>query len=79
MNEATKYVRMHVINYEPTCQVLRAAAQAWEADQSGPIAPYRDDLADAVESNWDQMGLRPQDWDREDVDYAAIIQFEAGV
>lgn len=78
MNSATEYVYLHIVNYKPTYRDLVMAASLWAEDQTGGIADYRDIVAESVESNWDEMGLRPEDWDREDVDYAEIVNREAG-
>lgn len=79
MNEDTDYVHTAVINYEPTYFALQEAAEAWMDDQSGPRAPYRDQLRDAVEAavRDDPDGIGLQDGDlTDDVDYGSMIDFE---
>jgi hypothetical protein len=76
MNEDTDYVHTHVINYEPTYLVLMDVVTRWNEDQSNGIADYRDELRAAVESHADAMGLDPEDLS-DDVDYAAMIEYEA--
>jgi hypothetical protein len=76
MNEDTDYVHNAIVNYEPTYIALGEAVTAWQADQDGPIGPYRDQLRDDVEQHREAMGLDAGDL-TDDVDYAAIIQFEA--
>jgi hypothetical protein len=75
MNEDTDYVHTHIVNYEPTYLVLANCVLAWEDDQHGPLAPYRDILRSEVEANFVAMGLHPRDL-TDDVDYAAIIEWE---
>jgi hypothetical protein len=77
MNESTDYVHSAVINYEPTYLVLMEVVSEWGDDQSGPLAPYRDALRDAVEMHREAMGLDISDLN-DDVDYAAMIEYEFG-
>jgi hypothetical protein len=75
MDSDTDYVHTHVVNYEPTYLVLEAAAEVWaHPDPNVTLAELRDDLRDAVEQSWPEMGLRYADLD--DVDYAAMIEWE---
>lgn len=80
MNEDTDYVHTAVINYEPTYTELQDATAAWMDDQSNPIGEYRDQVRDAVEAavrdDPQGIGLDPSDL-TDDVDYAAMIAFEA--
>lgn len=77
MNSATRYVQMHVVNFEPTYLALRQAVAMFVEGDDG-IGPARDFLTDAVERHRDAMGLDPEDL-VDDVDFAAIVAEEAGV
>lgn len=75
MNEDTDYVHTHVINYEPTYDVINDVCQRWMSDQSSPRAQYRDELQDAVELHYIAMGLDLDDL-TDDVDYGVMIEWE---
>jgi hypothetical protein len=78
MDAATEHVHDHIVNVEPAYDALMEACRGWEADQSGPIAPYCDQMRDFmerfVESDKRDIGLSSADL--EDVDYASMIQWE---
>lgn len=75
MDAATDYAHTAIVNFEPTYLALGKAVADWTADTTGPIAPYRDQLRDAVEANVTAAGL---DWaDLNGVDFAVMIQWEA--
>lgn len=75
MNEDTDYVHTHVVNYEPTYDVLNDVCQRWMVDHTNGIAEYRDELQKAVELHAHAMGLNSVDL-TDDVDYAVMITWE---
>lgn len=75
MNDSTSYVRMHVINFEPTYLALMDAVAM--LDDGAPMCESRDRLAESVDYHREAMGLDADDLDF-DVDFADMIEFEAG-
>jgi len=77
LNESTDYVHTHVVNFEPTYLVLSEVVELYRGGDYEDMAALRDAIAEAVDDHWPDMGLRASDLDDE-VDYAAMIEFEAG-
>lgn len=77
MNDATDYVHTHVVNYEPTYLVLDEVTHMYREGDYEDMAALRDALAESVDQHWPEMGLHPTDLS-DDVDYAAMIEYEAG-
>jgi len=75
MNADTEYVRMHVVNYEPTYVALNHAVSLYWNDEGKGIAAARDYLRDAVERHYRDAGLDDEHL-TDDVDYADIIVWE---
>lgn len=77
MNEDTDYVHTHVVNFEPTYNVLVDVCQRWADDETNDRSEYRDELRDAVEQHYLEMGLDAEDLS-DDVDYGVMIEWELG-
>lgn len=78
MNEATDYVHTHVVNYEPTYLVLSEAVERYRNGAYDDVAELRNAVAESVDQNWQAMGLDATDVNDDDVDFVAMIEFEAG-
>jgi hypothetical protein len=77
MDAATDEAHTAIVNFEPTYQALGKVVANWMADQTGPIAPYRDQLRIAV-LTLVAAGVPNLDgivWS--EVDFASMIQWEA--
>lgn len=73
MNEATSYVHLHVVNYEPSYLALMDAVNRLRNGEE--LREVRESLADAVAEHVGGMGLRTNDLGA-DVDYTAMIEYE---
>jgi hypothetical protein len=76
MNESTEYVRMHVINFEPTYLALMEAVKDYQSETL-TFHEAREELAAAVHTHREAMGLRASDLG-DDVEYGEMIDFEVG-
>jgi hypothetical protein len=75
MDAATDEAHTAIVNFEPTYLALGQAVADWTADMTGPIAPYRDQLRDTVET----LAHNAPDFDGIDwaeVDFASMIDWE---
>lgn len=77
MNYTTDYVHTHVVNYEPTYLILSEVVDLYREGDYEDMVTLRDAMAEAVDDHWPVMGLCAEDL-TDDVDYIAMIEFEAG-
>lgn len=79
MNADTDYVHTHVVNFEPTYNVLVDVCRRWADDETNARAEYRDELRDAVWSaaldDPEHFGLDLAEI-TEDVDFGIMIEWE---